>query len=87
MSFKCLFFKNFTKVATIRLNLVADHVVRPSQTDFMQGKYILDGVTTLRETIHEMHRKKLNGAIIKIDFEKSYDKVKWSFIQQTLRMK
>jgi hypothetical protein len=30
-------FKIFTKVATIRLNTVADHVVRPSQTAFMQG--------------------------------------------------
>jgi hypothetical protein len=29
-------FKIFTKVATIRLNTVADHVVRPSQTAFMQ---------------------------------------------------
>jgi hypothetical protein len=30
-------FKIFTKVATIRLNSVADHVVRPTQTAFMQG--------------------------------------------------
>jgi hypothetical protein len=34
-----------------------------------------------------MHRKKLNGVILKIDFEKAYDKVNWSFLQQTLRMK
>ena len=31
--------------------------------------------------------KKLNGVILKIDFEKAYDKVKWSFLQQTLGMK
>jgi hypothetical protein len=30
-------FKTFTKVATIRLNTVADHVVQPSQTALMQG--------------------------------------------------
>jgi hypothetical protein len=29
----------------------------------------------------------LNGVILKLDFEKAYDKVKWSFLQQTLRMK
>uniref|UniRef100_A0A0A8ZPB6 Uncharacterized protein n=1 Tax=Arundo donax TaxID=35708 RepID=A0A0A8ZPB6_ARUDO len=34
-----------------------------------------------------MHRKKLNGIIFKVDFEKAYDKVKWPFLQQTLRMK
>jgi hypothetical protein len=29
----------------------------------------------------------LNGVILKLDFEKAYDKVKGSFLQQTLRMK
>jgi hypothetical protein len=75
------------KVATLRLNTVVDHVVRPSQTAFMQGRNILDGVATLHETVHELHSKKLNGVILKLDFEKAYDKVKWSFLQQTLRMK
>ena len=80
-------FKIFTKVATIRLNSVAEHVVHPSQTAFMQGRHILDGVVILHETVHELHRKKLNGVVLKIDFEKAYDKVKWPFLQQTLRMK
>ena len=75
------------KVTTIRLNSVADHVVKPTQTTFMQGRNILDGVIILHETVHEMHTKNLNGAIFKIDFEKAYDKVKWMFLQQILRMK
>jgi hypothetical protein len=37
-------FKIFMKQATIRLNTVADHVVQPSKTAFMQGRNILDGV-------------------------------------------
>jgi hypothetical protein len=80
-------FKIFTKVATIRLNTVADHVVQPSQTAFMQGRNILDGVVVLHEAVHELHTKKLNAVILKLDFEKAYDKVKWSFLQQMLRMK
>jgi hypothetical protein len=74
-------------VATLSLNTVADHVVRPSQTAFMQGRSILDGVVTLHERVHELHSKKLNEVILKLDFEKAYDKVKWSFLQQTLKMK
>jgi hypothetical protein len=80
-------FKIFTKVATLTLNTVADHVIRPSQTAFMQGRNILDGVVTLHETVHELHSKKLNGVILKLDFEKAYGKVNWSFLHQTLRMK
>jgi hypothetical protein len=53
----------------------------------MQGRHIPEDVFTLHETVHEMHRKKLNGVILKIDFEKAYDKVKWSFLQQKLWMK
>jgi len=80
-------FKILTKTTTIRLNSVADHVIRSTQTTFMKGGNILDGVAILHETVHEMHRKKLSGVILKIDFEKAYDKVKWSFLQQTLKMK
>jgi hypothetical protein len=31
--------------------------------------------------------KEMNGLILKINFEKAYDKAKWSFLLQTLRMK
>jgi hypothetical protein len=47
----------------------------------------MEEVVILHETIHELHTKKRDGIIFKIDFEKAYDKVKWSFMQQTLRMK
>jgi hypothetical protein len=80
-------FKIFTKVGTNRLSKVAQTVVCPSQTAFMPGRYIMEGVVILHETIHELHTKKCNGVIIEIDFEKAYDKVKWTFLQQTLRMK
>ena len=80
-------FKIFTKICTNRLNKVAQTVVSPSQTTFMPGRNIMEGVVILHETIHELHTKKRDGVIFKIDFEKAYDKVKWSFLQQTLRMK
>jgi hypothetical protein len=47
----------------------------------------MEGVVVLHETIHELHTKKREGAIFKIDFEKAYDKVKWIFVQQSLCMK
>jgi len=33
------------------------------------------------------HTKRIDGVIFKINLEKAYNKVKWSFLQQTLRMK
>lgn len=45
-------FKIITKV------LVAYKIINPSQTDFMPGRNIREGVIVLHETIHELHRKK-----------------------------
>ena len=68
-------FKIFTKVATNRLVKVAHKVISPTQTTFLPGRNIMEGVVVLHETIHEMHRKKQDGVIFKIDSEKAYDKI------------
>ena len=65
-------FKIFTKVLTNRLSVVAQKIIRPSQTAFIPGRHILEGVVILHETIHEMHKKKKNGVILKLDFEKKH---------------
>jgi hypothetical protein len=44
-------------------------------------------VVVLHETLHKLYRKKMSGAIFKIDFEKVYDKVNWTFLHETLQMK
>jgi len=69
-------FKIFTKVATIRINSVADHLISPTQTAFMRGRNILERVVILHEIIHELHRKNQSEVIFKIDFKKAYDKVR-----------
>jgi hypothetical protein len=51
----------------------------------MPGRHILEGVVVLHEKIHELHKKKFDGVLLKIDFEKAYDKVKWDFLQQALK--
>jgi hypothetical protein len=80
-------FKVFTKLGTNRVTSIAQKVIRPSQSAFIPGRNILEGVVVLHETIHELHRKKIDEVLFKIDFKKAYDKVKWSFLQQALWMK
>ena len=80
-------FKIFIKVGTNRLTQIAHSVVQPSQTAFMPDRNILEGVVVLHEMLHEIHTKKLDGVVSKVDFEKAYDKVKWPILQQALRMK
>jgi hypothetical protein len=44
----------------------------------------MDGVLSLHEIIHEVKRKKQNGVIFKVNFEKSYDKVNWNFLHNMM---
>ena len=51
-------FNFFTKVGTNRVSSIAQKDIRPTQTAFIPGRNILEGVLILHETIHEIHRKK-----------------------------
>jgi hypothetical protein len=68
-------YKWFTKVLTRRLTVVAEPIISKTQTAFLPGRNILEGVFILHETLHEMRRKNIKGIIMKLDFEKAYDKV------------
>lgn len=62
-------------------------VIEPNQTCFIKGKNILEGVLVLHEVIHELRSKKKKGLILKIDFEKAYDRVRWDFLEEVMRGK
>jgi hypothetical protein len=47
---------------------IAPKVIKPTQSAFMPGRKILEWVVILHETIHELHSKKMDGSLFKIDF-------------------
>ena len=80
-------FKIFTKVLMNRLVGVADKIILPTQTAFIKGRVIMDGVLILHEALNSIHVEKSNALIFKVDFEKTYDKIKWAFVLQRMRLK
>ena len=82
----CLY-KWITKVLTLRLESVADKVILHSQTAFMKGRNIMSGVMAHHEILHETKRSNKTGVVLKLDFEKAYDKVCWDFLFRTLEMR
>jgi hypothetical protein len=44
----------------------------------------LESVVVAHEIIHEIHRNKEEGIMLKLDYEKAYDRVSWSFLEDTL---
>ena len=69
-----------TKTLTVRLSSVVGRVVSIFQIAFIPGRNILEGVVILhvvilQEVMHELKDTKTSGVIIKLDFEKAYDRV------------
>ncbi|WVZ79230.1 hypothetical protein U9M48_026834 [Paspalum notatum var. saurae] len=80
-------YKIITKVLTIRLTKVTASVISESQTAFILGRNILDGVVIVHEVIHHLKKQKKAGIILKLGFEKAYDKVDWTFLEEVLKLK
>jgi hypothetical protein len=80
-------FKVFLKLLNDRLTPIAGNIVSDSQTAFIKGRNILEGVVTLHEVLHELKRTKEEGVLFKIDFEKAYDKVKLDFVREVVERK
>src|SRR5438132_7492667 len=47
-------FNFFTEVATNRIISIAQKIVSPTQTTFLPGRNIMEGVDIVHETLHEM---------------------------------
>ena len=52
-------YKIITKVLNNRLASCITKVISDSQYGFMKGRYIMDGVISLNEILHEVKRKKI----------------------------
>lgn len=47
----------------------------------------MTGVLALNEVLREARYKKQQGIVLKLDFEKAYDKVNWDFLFHCVHMK
>ena len=77
-------FKICSKATTTRLVPIAQRIISHTQTAFIRGCNILEGSLALQEIIHELKRTKEPTILLKLDFEKAYDRVNWNFLHQVL---
>ncbi|KAJ9564334.1 hypothetical protein OSB04_000300 [Centaurea solstitialis] len=79
-----ILYKLISKVLAERLKKVISKVISLEQSAFLKGRSILDGVLIANEVVEYLKKAKRKGAILKIDFEKAYDSVGWSFLLDAL---
>lgn len=70
-------YKIFTKCLMLRLAKCMDKIINQSQNAFSKGRNIMEGVMSLHEILHDTKQKGKDGLILKLGFEKAYDKINW----------
>ncbi|KAM0008293.1 putative RNA-directed DNA polymerase [Helianthus debilis subsp. tardiflorus] len=74
-----------SKVIANRMRKLLDGVTSDSQSAFLFGRYILDGPLIINELITWIKKVKKRDFFFKMDFEKAYDNVRWTFVVNILR--
>lgn len=79
-------YKIITKIISNRLKPIMNTLIGPCQSSFLKNRQATDNAIIVQETM--THFQKMKGKnvsmILKIDLEKAFDKIEWSFIRNTL---
>lgn len=78
--------KIVSKILANRLQLVMSAVTGPFQSSFIPGRLASDNVVVIHEMVHSLRKLKGRTAdtVMKINLEKAYDRVDWTFMREVL---
>jgi hypothetical protein len=74
-------FKIFGKAINNSLTRAADRLISKNQTAF---RFILESVVAAHEILHNINKNKESGVVLKLDYEKAYERVSWSVLEDML---
>lgn len=79
-------YKVVTKIIASRFRSFLPYVIAENQSSFIPGRSTLDNILILQETIHSFRllQGKKSYMILKLDLEKVYDRMEWSFVMDSL---
>jgi hypothetical protein len=80
----CLY-KLIAKVLAARLAKVLGDLISNTQSVFLKGRQLVDGVVVVNEVIDSAKKYGKKCLILKVDFEKAYDSVDWGFLDYMLQ--
>ncbi|RVW55567.1 Transposon TX1 uncharacterized 149 kDa protein [Vitis vinifera] len=78
-------YKFMAKVLANRLKMVLDKVVSADQNAFVRERQILDASLIANEVVDYWQKRKEKGLMCKLDIEKAYDSISWSFLMKVLK--
>lgn len=77
--------KFFSKVLASRMKLILPAVISLEQGAFVKNRNISDNIQIVQELAYDLNKKSRGGnMIIKLDMEKAFDRLDWSFLFHVL---
>ncbi|PKA55718.1 5'-3' exoribonuclease 2 [Apostasia shenzhenica] len=77
--------KFLSKIIVNRLRNVLPNIISHNQTGFVPGRGIVDNILLAQELFHTINSGKRGANIaLKLDMEKTYDRVEWKFMIKML---
>jgi len=77
-------YKILVKVLACRLRSLIGSVVSDTQSAFIKGCQIMDGILVANEIVDDAYRCKKELILFKVDFEKAYDSIDWGYLQTVM---
>ena len=68
-----------------RIELVLPKLIHPDQTGFIKGRFIGQNFRLLNDLMEFTDDRKIAGILMFIYFEKAFDTIEWSFLQELLK--
>ena len=77
-------FKIVSAAVANRLKNVIHQLISPSQTAYIQGRFIGENTRLVYDVIEYLNKTSKSGIIMAIDFEAAFDTVSWEFLLDAL---
>ncbi|GKV26879.1 hypothetical protein SLEP1_g36097 [Rubroshorea leprosula] len=79
-------YKIISKIIVNKMKPALDDLISPCQASFVPGRNGIDNVLILQELVHSFSKRKgrVGDMVVKLDLEKAYDRLEWSFIREAL---
>ena len=77
-------YKILSKVLANRLRKVVGKFISTTQSAFIKGRQILDGILIANEIVDDAKKSKKELLLFKVDFEKAYDSVDWGYLDEVM---
>ena len=78
--------KIFSKCIAERFKKTLSSLIHHSQTGFVKGRNISDGLRAILDILEATDNKKRDGLLMTIDFEKAFDSISWEYMFKVLKV-